>query len=261
MNGKEIIKQIDSYIKGKLTTRETDLLWVKFLENPQYFEWFETELHLRYLLKRSNGQLLKNKSKSTFYTYKHLFLAVAAVLVISFGYHFLSSQESSVTSNALQQINHSELVGADVLRSGNQQVDPIDISINEALAEALENNPAGAIEKFRQILQQSPNNQQRARVELNLGILLYNNADYINSSTHFQAVTEIPDLSKYFIEKAWWFLGNTYVNLHQLQEARQAVFNAYTLDGQYKKPALALLKKLDVQLGNVMADDHKISSN
>ncbi|MEX0646233.1 MAG: tetratricopeptide repeat protein [Balneolaceae bacterium] len=266
MTNKEIIIQIDNYINGKLDTREIDLLWVKFLENPDWFEWFETELHLRYLVNKNKKSSIHPldppvRQASPIRKYKNWMMAAAAVVIISFGLQFLFFAEGDLAGElAFEQISRSELIGADILRSDSQQTDPLDISINEALAAALENDIDMAIEKFRAILTQSPDTQQRARTEMNLGILLYNQADYENARTHFEAVTQINTLSKFFEEKAWWFLGNTFLNLQQLDDARDAVFNAYSLDGRYKKPALALLKRLDMELGNVLPGDEQVNA-
>lgn len=42
----KIQQQIESYIKGELQTNEIDQLWVSFLKSPEWFDYFETELHL-----------------------------------------------------------------------------------------------------------------------------------------------------------------------------------------------------------------------
>ena len=51
MEDQKIIKEINRYIKGELGPAEIDELWVEFLKNPEYYEWFETELHLIKLAK------------------------------------------------------------------------------------------------------------------------------------------------------------------------------------------------------------------
>jgi hypothetical protein len=50
-------------------------------------------------------------------------------------------------------------------------------------------------------------------------------------------------------------MGNAYINLEKLKEARDAIHHTYTMDGIYRKPALRLLKKLDHKLGNVDFDN------
>ncbi len=52
MTVKEFIriqKLIEAYILGKLDQREIDLLWIEFLKAPEWYDLFETELHLRSL--------------------------------------------------------------------------------------------------------------------------------------------------------------------------------------------------------------------
>lgn len=39
-------QQIDRYIKGALRAEEIDKLWVRFLKAPEWYDNFETELHL-----------------------------------------------------------------------------------------------------------------------------------------------------------------------------------------------------------------------
>ncbi len=52
MTNREIIrmqKLIEAYILGKLEQRTIDLLWIEFLKAPEWYDLFETELHLRSL--------------------------------------------------------------------------------------------------------------------------------------------------------------------------------------------------------------------
>ena len=52
MTDREIIrmqKLIEAYILGKLDQREIDQLWIEFLKSPEWYDLFETELHLRSL--------------------------------------------------------------------------------------------------------------------------------------------------------------------------------------------------------------------
>jgi tetratricopeptide (TPR) repeat protein len=86
---------------------------------------------------------------------------------------------------------------------------------------------------------------------MNLGILFYNSGEYESARTHFQSITEIENIEDHQKEKSWWFLGNALLNLDQPRAAREAVFNAYSMNGRYQSAALSLLKKLDVRLGNI----------
>lgn len=43
----DIQREIEQFIRGNLSMDDIDSLWVKFLENSEWFTYFETELHLR----------------------------------------------------------------------------------------------------------------------------------------------------------------------------------------------------------------------
>lgn len=254
MTNKEILIQIDSYIKGKLNQEEIDSLWIKFLQQPDYFEWFETELHLRYLIKKNSKKnvrpLSEERAGQPFYKkYSTWMLAAAAAVIISLGVQFLALNEGNhIHQHAISEIDTLELVGADILRSGGGQTGAVDIHINEALANALEGNSNEAIEGFERILTGELTNLQKARVEMNLGILYYNEREFESASAHFETVTGMNTLSKFFEEKAWWFLGNAYLNLNRTAEAREAVHQTYSLDGRFKESAETLLQILNSQL-------------
>jgi tetratricopeptide (TPR) repeat protein len=262
MKDEKIIKEIDRYITGGLSPKEIDELWARFLENPEYYRWFETELHLRKLAKDSKrGKVLKMEGRSSAKSYRHWILAAAAVLLVSFGLRFfLMESDDSIYSQALAKIDNLELVGADVYRSDDEVAGSLDVAINQGVAYAYNNEEERAINHFMEILTQSPTTAQQARIEMNLGILYYNRGEYSESVHYFKSVTELENLTLFFEEKAWWFLGNAYLNLRQLSEARDAVFNAYTLDGRYNSPALSLLKKLDLELGIIPPEPDEVQN-
>lgn len=43
-------QQVKQYIRGKLSDKEIDKLWVRFLTVPEWYDYFETELHLTAIL-------------------------------------------------------------------------------------------------------------------------------------------------------------------------------------------------------------------
>jgi len=258
----QLLEKIDRYIKGDLSQDEIDELWKEFLKNPEWYNWFETELHLRSLIKKGKRpQFNTNDPKSrgqesVFKKYRGWIYAAAAAVLLAIGLQFFSYDDSEpVSSYALSSIDQSNLMGADLLRSGDEPAVDIDVAINEALAAAYDGETVRAIEKFRELLDQSPNRQQQARIEMNLGILHYNSGQYESAKNRFRSVTEIEGIEDYQKEKSWWFLGNSLLNLDQPREARVAVFNAYSMNGRYQSAALSLLKKLDVRLGNIPAGE------
>lgn len=256
----EILEKIDLYIRGKLSQEEIDELWKVFLEHPEYYEMLETEVHLRSLIQKgkkpsfvSESGGSSNAESSQGFT-GWLYAAAAAVL-LALGLQFFSIQHPDpIPSFAIVEIEQSHLIGSDVYRSDEQRSENIDIAINKALATAYEGETETAIQEFQEILSQSPTSQQRARVEMNLGILFYNTGQYEAAKDHFQSVTGMEEITDYQEEKSWWFLGNSYLNLNQPLEAREAVSNAYSMNGRFQPAALALLKKLDLRLGNIPSE-------
>ena len=62
MTEKNIIrmqKMIEAYILGKLDQKEIDLLWIEFLKEPEWYDLFETELHLRSLGRAAKKRSIK----------------------------------------------------------------------------------------------------------------------------------------------------------------------------------------------------------
>ena len=49
-------KQIERYIRGKLTPAEIDQLWIEFIKDPELYQYFITELHLVALIKEKHIQ-------------------------------------------------------------------------------------------------------------------------------------------------------------------------------------------------------------
>jgi tetratricopeptide (TPR) repeat protein len=261
----QLLKKIDKYIKGELSQDEIDDLWKQFLQHPEWYDWFETELHLRSLIKKGKKPNFNNNStdkeatnsiQSNIKRYRGWIYAAAAAVILAIGLQFFSfDQNEPLPSLAIAEIEQSNLIGADVLRSGESPAVNLDVAINDALATAYDGETEEAIEKFQELLDQSTNDRQQARIEMNLGILYYNSGNFEAATNHFQSVTGIEIVEDYQKEKSWWFLGNALLNLDQPRAAREAIFNAYSMDGRYQSAALSLLKKLDVRLGNIPTEE------
>lgn len=257
----ELQQTIDQYIKGELSQDEIDELWIEFLKQPEWYDWFETQVHLSSLIKKgkrpsfTKGENPSDATQSSI-DYKVWFYAAAAAVILAISLQFFTfEQQQPIPSLALTEIEQSNLIGADVLRSTDTPAENLDVAINDALATAYNGETEEAIEQFQELLNESPNNTQQVRIEMNLGILFYNSGNFESAKNHFQSITEMDGIEDYEEEKSWWFLGNVLLNLNHPRQAREAVFNAYSMDGQYQSEALALLKKLDRRLGNIQPEN------
>jgi len=251
MTEKQIIKEIDRYINGELQPDEIDLLWEQFLKNPEYFEWFETELHLKKLALDSKKEKYKpfgskgGSSSGGNGFFRRWMLAAAAAVVIGFGLQLLFlDQQVSLHPYSIDAIDYTEMAGADLYRSDGERPGVLDVAMNQGIAYAYNSEPEKAISQFQEILANNPDHFIRIRAEMNLGILFFNTAEFESALPHFIYLTEQEDLAHFFEEKAWWFLGNTYLNLSEIAEAREAVLRTSVMDGRYKVTADSMLEKL-----------------
>jgi tetratricopeptide (TPR) repeat protein len=255
MNEIQIYKQIVRYIDGKLSQEETEQLWEEFVKYPEYYKMFETELHLRDVAREANengitsiSQMKREYARNDAQEpgFGRWIYAIAATLIFAFGLYFLTGQEESLTHpDTIASIHLNELTGADIVRSDDAVTSNIDVEINRGLALAYAGDTERAISKFSTLLFDSPEPEQKARIQMNLGILYYNKADFENAIIHFEPAAQVESMNRFFREKAWWFLGNAYLNLEMLEEARGAVTNAYQLDGRFHTPAEEILDKLN----------------
>lgn len=261
MNDKEISKKITRFLKGDLNSEEIDQLWEEFLKDPELFSQFETELNLHNMFRKEKEDANTSAPKQSgvvrkLNNYKIWVYAAAAAVLLSLSLQLFSLQDGDLLQkSAIASIDVTEMMGADIFRGDEGTANELDISINVALAKALDEEFDEAISILENLLDEDLSAQQFGRVSLNLGILRYNKADYPRSVYHFQQVLDTESLPEFFEEKAWWFMGNAYLNINEPANAREAVFNAYTMDGRFASPALSLLKKLDVELGRIPVDE------
>jgi tetratricopeptide (TPR) repeat protein len=265
----ELLEKIDSYIKGKLSQEEIEALWIDFLKYPEMFRYFDTEVQIQDMIKNGDvpesfRQYRVEEPEQPGTSYKVWFYAAAAALIFAIGLQFFSIQQQDVNASkwAVDEIELDEMVGSDVYRSVEDgEILETDLQINSAMAMAYSDSIEAAIESYRELLINDLNDRQLARVELNIGILLYNNGSYEEAKSHFERVTRIETVRESFIEKGWWLYGNALLNTGDIAEARQAVYTAYGMNGRFQKPALALLKKLDAELLNNSSGKEQTSQN
>jgi len=251
----ELLEKIDSYIKGGLSQDEIEALWIEFLKYPDMFHYFETQVQIQDMIKkreipesfnidRVEEPVLQPPS------YKVWAYAAAAALILAIGLQFFSIPQpaSDASRLALTEIELDEMVGSDMYRSDEERILEVDLQINSAIAAAYNDSTELAIDAFKELLNGELNDRQLARAELNTGILLYNSGEYEEAKSHVERVIRLEAVRESCIEKGWWLYGNALLNTGEIAEAREAVQNAYGMNGRFQKPALALLKKIDAEL-------------
>jgi len=61
MNKQHIQEKIEMYIRGELSANQIDLLWIEFLKDPDWYDYFITYLHL-VVISRSKSALRERKN-------------------------------------------------------------------------------------------------------------------------------------------------------------------------------------------------------
>lgn len=265
---KEILIGIDRYIRGDLNHTEIDSLWEKFLETPEYFDWFETELHLRKFAQEQNGNgngngnpgspLNLNQSPNgsnkiglTGSSYGNWILGVAAIVILAFGVRFfLTDPGPAAYDFTIDRIDYIELAGADITRSDIQSTEESEVVLNQGIALAYNGDEMQAAEMFKSVLNQSSDQGLLSRAGMNIGIVYYNMGKYTEAAVHFENAASYGNISSFFEEKALWFLGNAYLNMNQMQKASEALHRVKGFGGRYETDAAAFLQRMDETFEN-----------
>lgn len=252
-------KQIDAYIKGHLSEQESEDLWKALLLRPEYIELLETELYIKRIIEEQDSAghegpkpvNKKSRSKRRFRSSWKWMAAAAsvAILIISISY-MQAEKEKSLQELLLGEINVVEnLASPEVMRSQGEEVTGIDSLLNLGFKAAISGDVEKAMGFYNNVIENYENAPNVSMAHLNLGIIQYNRDSYEEASKAFELAIEKVGDDRIIKEKAYWYLGNSYVKMDRLKDGREAILSTYRMDGIYKNPAERLLKKLDEELG------------
>ena len=250
-------KQIDAYIKGRLSEKEAQELWEELLMHPEYIELLNTEIGVQSIVTEGNEQQppAEDERHSLIHTLQNSWkwvgaAAAVALLVVSINFFSMDSKHS-LKELSINNINLSEnLSSAPVLRSKRGQVTPEDSLLNLGFKAAVDGDLTKAVTLYDKIIQDYPDLPAAVQAYLNKGIIQFNKTKFEGAILSFKAVTEKADKESFTKEKGFWYLGNAYINTDSLEEAHAAIFQAYSMNGIYRTSARDVLKKLDDKLDN-----------
>lgn len=255
-------KQIDAYIRGHLSAQESEDLWKALLFRPDYIELLETELYIKRIIEEqdaNNGQKVPSSSnrqkpaerKRKFSPVWKWMAAAAsvAILIISISY-LQTEQEKSLQELTLGEINIVEnLASPEVMRSQDPGLPAIDSLLNLGFKAAISGDVEKAVGFYNDVVENYGDAPNVSMAYLNLGIIQYNRENYEEASGAFENAIQKVRNDRILEEKAYWYLGNSYVNMDQLKEGREALLSTYRMNGIYKNSTVRLLEKLDKELG------------
>lgn len=255
----DLEKRIDSYVKGQLSANEAEELWVSLLLRPDYIELLETELCVKQIIEEQAADSQKNMPvrpiaflrKSLSHSWKWM-AAAASILILIIAINFYQVEKGDTIEDLIPaEINLAEnLASPEVMRSREMNPSSVDSLLNLGFKEAILGNVDKARGFYKEVIENYNNNANVSMAYLNLGIIEYNAKKYKEASVAFKDAIQRVDKDRILKEKAFWFLGNAYINLDLLEDGREAIFSAYIMDGIYRNPSSRLLGKLDQKLGN-----------
>ena len=258
----DLEKQLDAYVKGHLSVSEAEELWIELLKRPDYIELLETELCIKQIIEEQiaaeeesgrKAQPLESFRHTLNRSWKWLAAAASvAILIVAINF-FQAETNQTLQELTLGEINIVEnLASPEVLRSQKIELPAVDSLLNLGFKAAISGNVEEAIGIYKKVIDNYNNAPNVAMAYLNLGIIEYNAERYEEAAVAFTDAVQRVDNDRVLKEKAYWYLGNAYIKIEQFDEARDAIQNAYAMDGLYRNPASRLLERLESEekMGN-----------
>jgi tetratricopeptide (TPR) repeat protein len=246
----EIRQQIDAYVKGQLTEEQIQELWTEFAKNPELLDVLEIEVNVKEIIEREalgSGKATINKLPSwTWHAAAAAVLAIVALVQL-----FQVNTPTEMNQFVVQNIEPGQLETSDGVRAKDIRITTADSLLNLGFEAIISGNENRALQLFDEVISKYDEEPYGSKAFLNKGIVLYNESEYDEAIEAFKESANRVEDSRMISEKAYWYLGNALINIGELEEARSAVYEAYKLEGIFRKPAFRLLKKLSSDLGNV----------
>jgi tetratricopeptide (TPR) repeat protein len=250
----DIYLKIDAYIKGSLNEKQKEELWVEFAKNPDLLDQLELEVGVKKILADS----AKKKSTTKVHTLPDWVWhasAAAVILLVALVQLFRVDTPTELEDFLVANIPSEQLETANGIRDSDVVITSADSLLNLGFAATSAGNDSKAIELFSEVITSYNEEPYASKAYLNIGILNYNAGSYEEAIISFEQASERAKENRMISEKAFWYLGNAYVNVGKLQKGLVAVGEAYQRDGVFRKPAFVLYQKLNYELGNIDPED------
>ena len=247
----EIYIQIDAYIKGKLSESDIEQLWIEFAKDPNLLERLELEAGIKKILDEKRTSDKKKASVHSLPNWIWHASAAATILIVALVQLFRVETPTNLNEFIVSVIPVDQLEVAEGLRSQDFIISSADSLLNAGFAAISSGDSEKALSVFNEVITKYDEEPYASKAYLNSGIILYNEGKYSEAVSNFkEAATRAAD-NRMISEKAYWYLGNAYVNIGELENALDAVGKAYSRDGIFRKPAFVLYQKLSYDLGKI----------
>lgn len=257
----KIYREIDAYVKGTLSEKEIDLLWEEFAKDPKLLERLELEVGIRKIILEKKSVTTKKATVYSLPSWVWHASAAATILLVALVQFFRVETPTELQDFLVSTIPADQYEVADGLRSQELVMSSADSLLNLGFAAVSSGNEEKAMAIFNEVISNYDEEPYASKAFLNKGILFYNDGEYAEAINNFKEAAQRALDNRMISEKAFWYLGNAYVNTGQTEEALTAVGEAYNRDGVFRKPAFILYQKLSYDLGKIDFEDAEGASS
>lgn len=240
---KELEYKIDLYINGKLDQDQIDELWSELIQDSYYLDYTKSVANIKAII---DEQRNKDEIAPIYRLRKVINYGAAAAVAIIIGVLGILNYTDNAT---LQNITAQEQLDLGNIRGGDDSPSATNIEvIKEAIELATNGNVETAIALLEAELIKENEPSNIAEMSLTLGSIQYNYGEYNSALANFDRVINQESINEQTLEKAYWFLGNTYFQLNQLAEAESAFQKTYDLNGAYSRISKSYLDAINKQV-------------
>lgn len=234
---KDLEEQIDLYVNGQLSEKEIDELWAELIQDDYHLDYLKSVANIKAVVEedRRKREAMRNRRTWTY--------AAAAAFILLVAVMALMNPSVFTQSTDLQPVESIEL---DYYRSSEGSIsDTGNTIISRAITLANSGQFNEAVELLKQEIGNSEDPAWISELSLTLGSLYYNESRYEEALSHYERViTHRESVDVLTLEKAYWYMGNTYFQLDRMELAQQHMEQAYELNGAYRRVARSYLDAL-----------------
>lgn len=230
----DIEQRIDQYINGELSANEIDELWVEIVQNPEYMNYLNTMTNLKEVVKDEKQPGLR----------KVWMYAAAAVIVLLLAVvgtlRFMNPENPA----SVEPISSIEL---DYYRSTDAGLNASDRDkiIRNAIELYNQDRFDEAVTLLKEEREKTEDTNWISELNMTLGTIHYNEDKFQEAAAYFsEIITYKGQIDLLVLEKAYWYLGNSYLQMDRMLKAEEMMKKAYALNGAYSRVAKSFLDAL-----------------
>lgn len=235
-NHKDIERRIDQYLNGQLSDDEIEDLWADIVQSQEHLDYLNTMANLK--------EVVGNKRKKAPFRTVWMYAAAAAVVLLI---AIVGTLQFVNTSDKPAELAAIESIELDYYRS-TTSVDTKndrDKLIRTAIELYNKNRFEDAVDLLNDERISTDDVSWIAELDITLGTFHYNEDKFEDAAYYFNDVIKYKGkIDVLVLEKAYWYLGNSYLQMNKLAQAEDTMEKAYELNGAYSRVAKSFLNAI-----------------